>query len=321
VDLREDICAFARDNVKKETESTGLDFSNVQFIVRNCFLPFPNNKQFDRIHVGACCPESQKDKLFSLLAPNGILVTPYKDKLVRVKKDDKGNIKMETLMSVAYSDLIVPSEAEVKEADRQLERMKAQTIVVPPSTYLHDISKLQGLSGVDFSKLVNSKDLSDITLLVEGKPMYAHKTILAARSEHFNAMFFNGLRESKESEVTLREVQYDIFLDCLKYMYTDEVATNSPDHAIEILGAANYFKLDRLKAVCENIIKDSIEIENAAYILQIANQYEAWQLKAYTMDFIMENYDQVSSTKCFDDLDKPLLVEVTKTAVKLLTKK
>jgi len=210
---------------------------------------------------------------------------------------------------VAYSDLIVPSEAEIKEAQRQLDRLKAQTIVVPPSTY-----------AVDFGKLLNSQELSDITFQVEGKPIYAHKTILAARSEHFKAMFFGGLKESKENEVTLPDVQYEIFLDILKYIYTDEGCLSSPDRAIEIIGAANYFKLDRLKSLCEIAIKDSIDIENAAYIFQVASRHEAWQLKAFTMDFIMENYDQVSNSKCFEDLDKPLLVEVTKEACKLLKK-
>jgi len=295
--------------VKKLSESSGLDFSNVEFVVRNCFLPFPNDMKFDRIHVGACCPESQIEKLYNLLKPNGILVTPFKDRLVKVMKDEKGNVKVESLMSVAYSDLIVPSEAEIKEAQRHLERIKAQTIIVPGSTYLGD-----------FAKLVNNKELADITFLVEGKPIFAHKTILAARSEHFKAMFFRGLKESKDTEVTLADVQYDIFLDVLKYIYTDEASLHSPDRAIEIIGAANYFKLDRLKALCEHVIKESIEIENAAYILQVASRFESWQLKAFTMDFIMENYDKVSNTKCFDDLDKALLVEVTKNAVKLLNK-
>merc|ERR1719159_1840769 len=37
--------------------------------------------------------------------------------------------------------------------------------------------------------LLNSPDFSDITFVVEGKRIYAHKAILVAQCEHFHAMF------------------------------------------------------------------------------------------------------------------------------------
>ena len=108
-------------------------------------------------------------------------------------------------MSVRYGDLIIPSEAEVKDSQRQLERgkfwreiqfffeqlccvvreildrlisdlyfppklnlEKATTIEIPPTTIPHD-----------FMKLYNNEDLSDITFVVEKNKVPAHKLILA----------------------------------------------------------------------------------------------------------------------------------------------
>jgi hypothetical protein len=59
--------------------------------------------------------------------------------------------KIEKLMAVRYGDLIIPSEAEIKESEREIERVKATTIHVPQDTFISDISKL-----------CNSKDLSDV---------------------------------------------------------------------------------------------------------------------------------------------------------------
>jgi len=304
-DLREDIIKFAESNVKALSESSGLDFSNIQFSVRNCFLPAAKNDQYDRIHVGACCPNSQLDSLLKLLRPNGILVTPFEDKLAKFTKNKSGEVKMKKLMAVRYGDLVVPSEAEVKEAYRQIRKQEASLILVPESSFFND-----------FLRLMNKERLSDVTFIVEGRKITAHKTILAARSQHFETMFFGGLREMHQSEIILPDVSFGVFMDILRYIYSDQVNLGTADYAIEILAAANYFKLDRLKAVCENFIKNSIEVENAAYILQVATHHDASQLKRYTLEFIMEQYEEVSRTKSFDDLEKPLLLEVTKEAVK-----
>lgn len=143
-------------------------------------------------------------------------------------------------------------------------------------------------------------------------------------------MFFGGLKESNQKEIALVDIQHDVFLDCLSYIYTDDPPFKTVDRAIEILGkfqldhfsgCVNYLKLDRLKAMCELTIKQNIEVENAGYLLQVASMNEAWQLKSFVMDFIMVNYEEVAKTKSFDDLEKALLVEVTKEACKYLKSK
>lgn len=309
IDIRQDIVEFAQNNVKSFAESHSIDLSNVSFTVQNCFLPVLNMTQYDRIHVGACCPESKLMELIKLLKPGGILVTPYQDKLVKVTKDAGGHTNTQQLMSVRYGDLVVPSDAEIKEASRIIERQRAVTIIVPESTFVSD-----------FAKLLNNPEMSDVKFVVEGKTIFAHKVILAARSEHFRAMFFRGLKESKETDINMHGVQYISFYDCLKYIYSGEVTIANADHAVELIEAANYFKLDHLKAQCESIIKNTIDIENAAYLLQIAARNEAWQLKNFVLDFIMTHYEDVEKTKCFQELDKPLLLEVTKEACKQINK-
>ncbi|CAF4848941.1 unnamed protein product, partial [Rotaria magnacalcarata] len=46
-------------------------------------------------------------------------------------------------------------------------------------------------------KLYNQSDYSDIELIIESEHFYAHRTILAARSEYFRALLYGGLRESQ----------------------------------------------------------------------------------------------------------------------------
>lgn len=48
-------------------------------------------------------------------------------------------------------------------------------------------------------------------------------------------MFFNGLRESRENEVKLPDMQYNLFIDVMKFIYTGDADIKNADHAIELL--------------------------------------------------------------------------------------
>lgn len=51
-----------------------------------------------------------------------------------------------------------------------------------------------------------------IEQLVEGRVVYAHKLILSALSERFRGMFSSGFREARESQITVPDVRYEVFV-------------------------------------------------------------------------------------------------------------
>jgi protein-L-isoaspartate(D-aspartate) O-methyltransferase len=310
IDLLPEYKQFAEDNMKRLKQMTGLELPNVHFEVRNCFLPDLQERKYDRIHVGACCPTPRLQSLIDLLPPNGVLVTPNEDSLVKITKSADGqSTTVDKLASVRYGDLKVPSEAEIKEAQMALERKKATTIEIPPDTFVQD-----------FARLLNNPEMSDVVFVVEGKKVPAHRFILKVRSEHFRAMFTNGLKESRDTDVVLHDTEYKPFMACLEFIYSGQVNIPDPDFAIELIGEANKLQLMRLKALCEEIISTNIDIENAAYVYQIASYHAVPRLRSIALDFIMSNFEQVSTTKSFMEMDRPLLLEVMQEACKLVTK-
>lgn len=150
----------------------------------------------------------------------------------------------------------------------------------------------------DLRSFLNEERLSDVTFIVEGKPIYAHK-MLCMRCPHFLQLFESQVGES----ITITSVSHRAFLALLEYLYTDRVEVNL-DTAMDLFVAADQFGVERLKRICEKKILVSINIETAASVLVAAHAHTAHGLRQSCMDFILRNFDAVSKTPAFEEMGR-----------------
>jgi len=68
-------------------------------------------------------------------------------------------------------------------------------------------------------KFVQSWDLSDVSFAVEGRRIYANKTILSMWSPVFSAMFCNGFKESDAAVIDLPGKQYNAVLELIRVLH------------------------------------------------------------------------------------------------------
>jgi len=153
----------------------------------------------------------------------------------------------------------------------------------------------------DIKSLVNNKNFADIVFEVEGKPIYAHKCILAARSKYFRNMFKSNMREERENRVVIHEVPYAVFLALLEFTYTDRVELDG-EVSIDVLKAANQFGFDGLRAQCEENFSRAITVQNAAALCEMADQHDAENLRNYCILFIVQNFGEVMETAGFKEI-------------------
>jgi len=76
---------------------------------------------------------------------------------MKATKNMKGDVHEETLINVRYSDLVLPSDAEIKEAEKEILRARAHNVVAEESTLLGELAQL-----------INRQKFSDIVFIVEG---------------------------------------------------------------------------------------------------------------------------------------------------------
>ncbi len=114
----------------------------------------------------------------------------------------------------------------------------------------------------DFRLLINNPKYSDIEICCENeKKLYACRAILAARSEVFDRLLYNGMRESYEKRISFPEIRSSGMEIILEYVYVGSIKEESltKDNIVEAFYAADYFQLLELQDFIMKTVKTSLE--------------------------------------------------------------
>lgn len=129
---------------------------------------------------------------------------------------------------------------------------------------------------------------SDMTLIVEGERLPAHKCIVCPRSEFFKAIFQHGMKEAASSEVavgegfTVRGVKA-----MLHFLYVGRIPQDGfKEMPVELLRLSAYYALDDLKHFLCRHHAEVLTEDNAKQVLEAAEELGFQQLADATRRFI-----------------------------------
>jgi RCC1 and BTB domain-containing protein len=188
--------------------------------------------------------------------------------------------------------------ALVEPLDHRVGAAGAMNAVAVTATYTNQIRGL-----------INDDEFSDVTFMLEGEPVYAHRAILAQRCEHFAAMFRSGMRESTEHTITMPNMSKRIFLLLLEYIYTDAVKIQV-DNAVDLYILAEMYHLNRLRDMCGTFVRRNLNAENAGFLLQASSEAHCHVLREICMQFVVANFDIVSKTDGIKHVSHSILLEI-----------
>lgn len=171
----------------------------------------------------------------------------------------------------------------------------------------------------DFTKKTWKEDL---TLVVEGKRLYAAKNILAIVSPVFEAMFSRPFSEKEKEEVDLPGKKYSSFLQFLKCVYpnTEKEQTISDKNVFEVLPLADEYQVKFLKDKCERYLQKYISKKDTALVdllkcLSVAEHYNLNKLKEVCKSKIIQKQPEDVASVDFDPVCKDSMFEVMKKIV------
>src|SRR5436190_2545555 len=114
----------------------------------------------------------------------------------------------------------------------------------------------------DLRLLINNPKYSDIEILCgDEKKLYGSRAILAARSEVFDKLLYNGMKESHENQISFPNIISSAMEIILEYVYTGSIKEESltNDNIVEAFYAADYFQLLNVQDFIMKTVKMSLK--------------------------------------------------------------
>lgn len=165
------------------------------------------------------------------------------------------------------------------------------------------------------SALYRSQEFTDVTFVVEGSKFFAHRVVLAARSDYFRALLFGGMKETNpETEIEIQDTTASAFDALLKYVYSGKMFLGDykEETILELLSLAHKYGFLALESALQGYLKSTLCIRNVCVIFDAAVLYQMNDLYATCLSFLDRNAVEVLSTDGFSCLTKSALIEIIK---------
>ena len=136
----------------------------------------------------------------------------------------------------------------------------------------------------NFEKLFDSQSNADVLFVINDQKIAAHSVIICASSPVFAARFQQG---KLNGPVEIADVAHDTFRQLLRFLYTGAAPELDNGSAEALFVAADKYRVDALKDICEDYLVSTLCIENVIHYLVWGHVYLALKLKTAAIVYLV----------------------------------
>ena len=172
------------------------------------------------------------------------------------------------------------------------------------------MADIEGLSPTEIiSGLAEQRDngiLCDVELKAEGAVIPAHRSVLAAASPFFHAMFTGEFKEKNDKIVTLNDITYDALKVVIDAVYKHELVVTN-ELVAEVVSASHLLQMSGIVERCKTFMIENMSQTTCFTFLALAEKYEFQDLAAKANDFVLRNFIKISKSLEFKNISKEAL--------------
>ncbi|XP_052802269.1 leucine-zipper-like transcriptional regulator 1 [Mya arenaria] len=216
-----------------------------------------------------------------------------------------------------YSVIIMTREFESLEQTLMVEiiRRKAQQPHVRPLQDHHYDTSVTNSLEKDMENFLkqSGREYCDITLVLDGTPIHAHKAILSARCTYFESMFRSFMPPTNTVTIAIGEMvpSRQAFDSLLRYIYYGDI-TMPPEDSLYLFPAPFFygFTNNRLQAYCKHNLEMNVTCQNVVQILEAADRIQATDMKKHALRIIVHHFPKVAKLPQVRRLSRELLLDI-----------
>ena len=155
-----------------------------------------------------------------------------------------------------------------------------------------------------FSKiqtLKNSKMFCDVTINVGSKEISAHKLILASSVPYFYAMFTHDVIESRQDNITLKDMDPTSVEIIINFVYTSKLTINQKN-VQTLLRVATILQVNLVQKKCCEFLEKQFDPTNCLGIYAFAEMHGCLQLKIIARNYCYRHFSKVYKEEEFFSL-------------------
>jgi hypothetical protein len=138
-----------------------------------------------------------------------------------------------------------------------------------------------------------------------------HKFVLQARSPVFKAMLSSTMMESETNKINISDFDFDAVKEFIRFLYLDTCDKEVLDkHAKSLLAMAHKYDVKGLLNITLKYLINTLSIDTAVELLQLADLYEVKILKKKVFNFIQTNLKDLTKAGRLDSLSPELLLNL-----------
>lgn len=152
-------------------------------------------------------------------------------------------------------------------------------------------------------------ELCDVVIRVGAKIFNCHKVVLSACCPYFRAMFTREMAESRQEEVTIKDVDEKAMAQLIDFTYTAVIKIDETN-VQTVLPAACLLQLKEIQEACCEFLKKQLDPSNCLGIKSFADTHACTELLRVADLFTLHNFQDVMDTEEFLLLPVEQLCEI-----------